>query len=183
LQRARIYRARHDLTRSSAMLGEVEPKLRRDLPAGHYAFAVLASEQSLLAQDGGDLQTASRLANQALTLAQTAAQAGRQGVQVLPILLIRRSSIKLQLGDPDDAAADAARGLSSLKETSEPGTYSNIVGRAYLTLARALLAQGKGEEARAAARSAAEHFQSTIGVDHPDTRSARQLAELDSNRP
>ena len=35
------------------------------------------------------------------------------------------------------------------------------------------------EDARAAGRDAAEHLQSAAGPDHPDTRSARQLAGLD----
>jgi hypothetical protein len=39
------------------------------------------------------------------------------------------------------------------------------------------MAQGKTDEARAAARTAVEHLQSTLGPDHPDTRSARQLAD------
>jgi hypothetical protein len=49
--------------------------------------------------------------------------------------------------------------------------------RAYLALASALEAQGKHDEARAAARSAAEQLQNALGPDHPDTRRALQFAE------
>jgi len=44
---------------------------------------------------------------------------------------------------------------------------------------RALQAQGKRDEARAAFRSASEHLQTTLGPDHPNTHIARQLAESD----
>jgi hypothetical protein len=51
-----------------------------------------------------------------------------------------------------------------------------IRGRAYLTLARALRAQGRRDEARAALASALKHLEITLGPDHPDTQTARQLA-------
>jgi len=54
------------------------------------------------------------------------------------------------------------------------------LGRAYLALASAVYAQGKRDEARAAARSGAEQLQSALGANHPDTLSARQLAEGDT---
>lgn len=66
--------------------------------------------------------------------------------------------------------------IACYKPKSNPGTLTNKLGYAYLCIARALDAQGKHDEARAAARTAAEHFQSAPGPDHPDTRSARQQA-------
>ncbi|HXP86430.1 MAG TPA: protein kinase [Bryobacteraceae bacterium] len=182
LERARIYRDKHELARATAMLAEVEPRLRRNLPPGHYAFAALASEQSLIALARGDLPMALQLANQAMTIAEASIKAGGQGAGVLPILLVRRSSIELDLRRTDEAAADAARALSLLQVAAQPGTFSGNLGRAYLTLGRALQAQGKGDEARAAFHSAAEHLQNALGPDHPDTRSARLLAETDTPR-
>ena len=98
---------------------------------------------------------------------------------MLPIVLIRRSAVELEVERPDQAAADAARALSLLQASTQPGASSCNLGRAYLTLGRALQAQGKHDEARAAARSAVEQFQSTLGPDHPDTRNARQLAQAE----
>ena len=49
---------------------------------------------------------------------------------------------------------------------------------AALALGRALRSQGKPEEARRAFRSALFHLQTTVGLDHPDTRTASHLAEL-----
>jgi hypothetical protein len=60
--------------------------------------------------------------------------------------------------------------------------FSSNAGRAYLVLGRALQAQGKLDQAHAAFRSAAEHLQSTLGPDHLETRSARELAEVAPQR-
>jgi serine/threonine protein kinase len=170
----RIYRERGDLTRAQAMLSEVEPRLRRALPPGHLAFSKLASEYSLLASARGDLPAALQLANKAVAIAETSIKAGRGGDDYLASALVVRSNINRQLGRADAAATDAARALDLLKKSEEPGAFSSDLGHAYYTMGRALQAQGKTEEARAAFRSATENLQGTLGPDHPDTRSARQ---------
>ncbi len=73
LHRTRIYGAKGDLGRAEQMLSELEPRLR-NLPPGHIAFVVLASERSLNAQAAGDLTKALELANQAVGLAQASAK-------------------------------------------------------------------------------------------------------------
>ena len=178
LMRARIYRDQHDLARSDDMLAQVEPRLRRGLPAGHFAFGSLASERSLNALAKGDIPAAMRLADQAIAINEASIKAGGEGAVPLRLLLIRHSTIELAAHRPNDAAADAARALSLLQVATEPGTFSSTMGRAYLALANALEAQGKHDEARGAARSAAEQLQNALGPDHPDTRNARQLVGL-----
>jgi serine/threonine protein kinase len=175
--RGRIYRDQHEFARASAMFAEAEPMLRRNLPPGDYSFAILASERSLLELERGNLESALRLANEALTKLEATVKSGRGGAEAIPWLLGRRSDVELRLSRPDEAAADASRALSLLQAAAQPGTFSSNLGRAYLSSGCALQAQGKREEARAAFRSAAEHLQNTLGPDHPDTRSARQLAE------
>jgi tetratricopeptide (TPR) repeat protein len=64
-----------------------------------------------------------------------------------------------------------------LRSTTGIGISSSNLGRAYLAQGRALQALTKLEQARDAFRSAAEQLESTLGVDHPDTILARQLAE------
>jgi serine/threonine-protein kinase len=174
--RALIYLDQQDVTRAAAMLKEVEPRLRRTLPSGSYWFAALISAQALLAERSGSLPLASRLADQAVDLTEKAVKAGRQGVDFLPIALLRRSSVRLETGDAEEAAGDAARALTLLKEGSQPGTFSAYIGRAHLALGRALRAQGKYDAGDAAFRSAAEHFGHTLGEEHPETRTARLLA-------
>ena len=58
--------------------------------------------------------------------------------------------------------------------------FSSYLGRAYLAQARAFEAQGKKDDAHAAAVSALDQLQNAVGPDHPDTRAARQFAALDS---
>jgi eukaryotic-like serine/threonine-protein kinase len=183
LQRARIYRDQRDFARASAMLAEVEPRMRRHLPAGYYGFAALVSDKALLAQAKGDLPAALQLADQAVNIDEAAIKAGGQGAPYLPILLVRRSAVELEARQRDQAAADAARALSLLQTTTQPGTLSSSTGRAYLALGRALQSQGKPQEAHTAFRAAAEHLKDTLGANHPDTRSARQQAELGTHGP
>jgi tetratricopeptide (TPR) repeat protein len=179
IERARIYRGQGDLGRAKEMLDQAGPRLRRDVPVGHYTLAVLSSERALNAEAAGDLRTALELANQAISIVQAAVKGGGAGAEFMPILLDRRSDIEHRLGRADDAAMDAAQALSQLQANSEPGTLSSELGRAYLTLGRALQAQGKADEAHAAFHTAAENFEKTLGPAHPDTLTARRLGEVD----
>jgi serine/threonine protein kinase len=182
LLRASIYRGLGDLERSAQMLAEVEPRLRRSLPPAHIAFASLASQQALNAQARGDGGAALEFANQAVALAEPLVNAGRAGAYYLRVFLVRRSEIELQLGRRNEATADAIRAVNQLQADAPPGTFSSYLGRAYLALARALDAQGKRDEARAAARSAAEQLQNALGPDHPETRAARRFSSDPSQK-
>ena len=180
LGRSRIYRALHDVRRADADLAEVEPRLRKALPPGHYAFAVLLSDRSLLALERGDITSAERLAEDAMNALQASLKAGKAGFNVLPLLYQRQAMVELQAGRPDAAAVDMSKALELLQTNTTPGVLSYRTGRAYLFLARAFKAQGKDEEARAAARTAAENLADAAGANHPDAIAARQLAGLDS---
>lgn len=176
LLRSWIYLDRLELGRAAAVLEEVEPILKRRFQPGHVAFAALASYRSRLAQEHGDLETAQRLANEVVSVVEVLRERGAQGGENLPLMLLRRSSVELAAGDPGAAAADAARALTLWQETAPPGMFLSTVGRGYLALGRALAAQGKRDEARAASRSAVEHLRSAVGPDHPDTLAALALA-------
>jgi tetratricopeptide (TPR) repeat protein len=169
----RIYRERGDLTRAQEMLSEVEPRLRKALPPGHLAFSRLASEYSLLASARSDLPTALQRANQAVAIAEASIKAGRGGDDYLASALVVRSDINRQLGRAGDAS-DAAWALALLKKSEGPREFSSDLGHAFYSMGRALQAQGKTGEARAAFRSAADNLRGTLGPDHPDTRSAHQ---------
>ena len=182
LMLARVYLAQHDPNRAAAALAEVEPRLRKDLPPGHYAFTSLTSAHSLLELERGNIPSALRLADQAIDALEAITKAGKAGINFLPVLYQRRAIVELQAGRPDAAAADMNKVLELFQKNTPPRTLSYRFGRAYLFLARALKAQGKDDDARAAARSAAEHLQSAAGPDHPDTRIARQLAGLDPSQ-
>ena len=177
-----IYREQGDLKRASAMFAQVEPLIRRDWPAGDYQLTLLMSEQSLLAQAKGNLPGALQLADQALATDEAAINSGHVvgELLILPGLLVRRSGVELDAQQPERARADAERAVSLLLAQNGPGTFSIHTGRAYLALGRALQAQGKSDEARAAFRSAAEQLEHAGGANHPLAHTARQLAGLES---
>lgn len=178
LARGRIYRARHEVKRAEAALAEVEPRLRKDLPPGHYAFASLLGDRSLLELERGDVPSALRMVNQAIEALEATTKSGKAGINLLPLLYQRRAIIELQAALPKAAEDDIRRSLDFFQTNTTPGILSYRTGRGYLYLARALQAEGKATEARAAARIAFENLQSAAGPDHPDARSARQLAGL-----
>ena len=177
LERARIYMARGDWKRARTTLAGVETSFRKDLPAGHFALGVLASEKALDALLEGDYPAASRLADEGVSIIEAAVKAGGEGSYYLPRLLTRRSVIQLAAGRPNEAAADASRAIDLMRPTVNPGEFSCHLGDAYFALGRALQRQGKSEEARAAFRSAADNLQNTLGPEHPDFLEARSLAE------
>ena len=176
LRLARIYRRRGELPRATQMLDQVEPRLQKALPPGHYAFGTLASERSLIAQADGDLPRALQLSQQAVEIVQRAAQNGKAGAQFLPMFLTRRASIASDMGDLSAAEQDARRALALLAQGAPPGEVSSFVGEGYLVLARTLNAAGRGTEARSDAQLAAEHLRKALGPNHPDTRAAEALS-------
>jgi eukaryotic-like serine/threonine-protein kinase len=169
--RARLHLAKGDLTRAAQLLGEVEPRFRRVFPAGHRQIAALTTEQALLAQARGELDIAATSADRAVAMAEANPPAG----DLLGRLLVRRSAVAFQMRRLEAATSDATRAVALEVEQTDPGSRSCYVGRAYLALGRALAARGRSGEATAALASALQHLQSTLGEDHPETRSARQL--------
>jgi len=178
MERAKIYRAQRDFDRATSMLNELEPLLRKSLPPGHYAFASIASERSMIAQGRGDLKLALKLATEAISLDETAVKNGGQGAFKLWALYLQRSEIEISSGLSERAVSDAAKALEMTKNMANPGTFNVSVGQCSLVLGTALEAEGKHDQARASALSAAEHFKHALGPDHPQTLAALQLAGL-----
>jgi serine/threonine protein kinase len=183
LIRGRIYTLMHKLDRAAAVLAEVEPRLRKVLPPGHYAFASLAAQQALVSGANGHFPEATRLIDQALSIIEAAIKSGGEGVFLLPGVFMNRSTIALDAGRYDQAQADAERALRELRKTLPAGTPSFAEGRSYLLLSRALWAEGKYAEARAAAGSAVTRLEATVGPNHSDTQSARLLAAREIPQP
>jgi eukaryotic-like serine/threonine-protein kinase len=177
LVRTRIYISQHDLPRAEAMLAQVEPRLRKALPPGHYAFAAILAGHGLIALEKHDPATAQRFMDEAISTVEAAVKAGHAGSFYLPGLFNDRAAVDLALGHPDQAEADAGRAVAALHPDAHPGDVSSKVGRAYLNQARALAMEGKTAQARAAASQALVQLQGSVGPDHPDTQSARQLAQ------
>ena len=94
----------------------------------------------------------------------------------LPALLAARASAEVAAGQLPDAERDAKTAVALLEATAQPGNFSSSTGRAYLTLARVLNAEGKTTEARAVAQQAWQHLQKALGTHHPDTGAAEKLS-------
>ena len=98
---------------------------------------------------------------------------------VLSLVFLASTAIAAE-PPPDDRtllAADAARALALVQASIEPGTFSEHAGRAYLAMGRALQAQGKSRDARSNFLAAAQHLESALGPDHPESRAARKFVE------
>ena len=176
LERSRIYLDQHNPSRAEAMLAQVEPRLRKMLPPGHYGFAALARYRGLIAMENRDLSSALRFMDEAIALIRAAAKAGGQGGFLLPDLYTERSAIDLAAGRTEQAETDAGLALAALQPNQRPDDISSKLGLAYLAEARALIAEGRPVPARAAALHALGQLQVSIGPDHPETQSAREIA-------
>jgi eukaryotic-like serine/threonine-protein kinase len=172
---ASVYRGAGDIARASLVLAELEPRLRAALPAGHYAFASLDSEKSMLAQEKGDFAHASELANRAVNLLEEKVRQGDGQPDFLAVLLMRRSALELKIGRLREADADARRALALALQTADGVTLSSYIGTKYLALGRVLMASKKKIEARTTFELALKHLNDSLGPDHPDSLAARQL--------
>lgn len=174
---ARILRLRHDLKGATAVLDEVEPRLRRLVPPGHFALGILSADRALIAQDQGDLPAARKLIDEAIGIAQQASQKGKSGPLYVPMFLTYRADIELAAQQLVPSEADLRRALDLLLVDARPSDYSTYVGRAQLGLARVLSAEGKAGEARREASLAAAQLTRAEGAEHPETLSAVLLAK------
>jgi len=159
------YRELGDFTRSAEVIAKLESNWQRTLPPGHSAFASLASQKSLLTFARGDARGALEEADRAIALA----EAIPEGRDRLMIFLLRRTKMRMQLEQFEEARADAARAVALSEEVIGPELRSCWSGRVHLALGRALKAQGKLDEARAAYASALKHLESSLGKDNPET--------------
>lgn len=169
--RGRLLLAKGDLRRAAELLADVERQSKRMYPASHVTIIALTSEQALLAQARGQLDEAATLVDRAVAMA----EANPHARYLLTRALLRRSALASQMHRREAATADATRAVAVEVERAEPGSPSCYVGWAYLALGRALSAQRKPDDAKAALASALEHLEPTLGEGHPDTRTARQL--------
>ena len=163
----------HDFTRAAGVLAELESRWRRMMPATHIAFAILPMYRAQIASGRGDHSTAVAEADRAIALTES----NSQRLDYLPRFLLRRAELNLAAGRFDEARADAERARAMEQQTAPSDEYSSSIGRSHLTTGRALQAQGRIEEARAAGAAALRQLEPTLGADHPKTRAARRLAD------
>ena len=168
---ANAYRQRGDLPHATALVDEAQRRYQERLPPGHAAFASLAWHRSGLAVASGRMEEAMAFVGEAIARA----EASSQGRDVLGLALHRRAEILLAMGQADDATAAAARAVDLYTSLLRPGQSSVHLGRAHLLRGRAELAAARMPEARASLAAAVDHFEATLGGEHPETSRARVL--------
>ena len=176
LLRGDIYAARGEPGRAVSVLDEVEPRLRRALPAGHVAFAAIPRGRAAAALARGDLRAALDYTNTAISMFEASIKVGGGGAEAIPSMTLRRSEVERRLGRVDAAVADAEHALALAQARVPAGSHALVIGRIELALGRGLAAEGKTVEAHDAFAIAVQHLEGTVGPDHPDSRAARRLA-------
>ncbi len=163
--RGAVCRELGQLDRAAAALREFESRWKKLFPPGHIGFAGIASQHSLLDLARGDPSAALASANDAIAIC----EATPEGLDRLMVLLTRRARVRMQLQQFEEARADSAQALQLAQKIAGPGELTSTIGRAYLALGRALKAQGKLDEARAAYAAAVKHLESSLGKEHAET--------------
>lgn len=100
---------------------------------------------------------------------------GRTVVGGLARAYAERANLGLVDGHLDEALQDATRAVEVARQTRAGDKPSNALGLAALAQGRAHQARGDDAAAAASLEIAVENLSRTVGVDHPDARSARDL--------
>jgi eukaryotic-like serine/threonine-protein kinase len=174
----RVYRDQRDFTRAEATLSQLEKLAPSVMPPGDFFFPIITSERSLLSQAEGSLSAALASADLAVSSDEECIRSHHAGKEFLPLYLYRRAAVEVAVGQPEKAIGDTQQAINLLRGNLGADALSAYIGRAYFQLGRALDAEGKKDEARAAFRTAAEHLEKTLGTHHAESRAARQLAGL-----
>src|SRR5262249_16971675 len=133
-------------------------------------------ERSQIATQRGEAKKALDLINQAMAIAQAAISSGGEGAHLFPGVYIIRASAELRAGETKAAEADAEKAIRESQAVLQPGDSSNVLSNGYYYLGKALLAQGRTEEARNDIAIAAQMFEKVFGPDCPLTQGARMAA-------
>ena len=86
-----------------------------------------------------------------------------------------KAEVALQAGDPASAARDARAALDATKPLQGAVPYSQLIGRSYLMLGRALQKLGDDKQAHDAIETAVRHLSNTVDDNHPLLMQARSL--------
>jgi eukaryotic-like serine/threonine-protein kinase len=171
-----IHIDQHDYEHATKALATLEPILLQRFPNESLYPALFASVQGLNESGKNHFYQALVFEDQAVKMIEHLIQTTGGLADILPGLLYRRATVELAGGQPAKAEADLNRAIGLVKATMPAGAFSIFLGTDYLKLGQALQSEGKLEEARSTFRSAVQQLEKTAGPDHPDLRSARELA-------
>jgi tetratricopeptide (TPR) repeat protein len=86
-----------------------------------------------------------------------------------------KAEVELRAGDPAAAERDAQVALDTAKASQAGLPHSQLTGRSWLMLGRALQARGQGAQAHKAFENAVSNLSNTVDNDHPLLVQARRL--------
>jgi serine/threonine-protein kinase len=86
-----------------------------------------------------------------------------------------KAEVELRAGEPAAAERDAQAALDAAKSSQAGLPHSQLVGRSWLMLGRALQARGQGAQAHRAFEAAVSELSNTVDDDHPLLLQARAL--------
>ena len=161
------------LEQARQRVGDGSDMLRQSaLPPDGAPALWLHIAQAMLWQSQGRLTEADQ------AFAQVQAQYARLQAKtgVMAETAISRAEIAIAEGRFDDAQAHAEQALAVARAAQGDLPHSFITGRAWLTLAKSYRARGAPDAAREACHRASEHLRFTLGLSHPISQEAEQLA-------
>ena len=177
---ASVYREQGEVGRAARLLADIGPRVARLYSSPHVIAAALAAEQGRLAEARGDHPAALAATDRAVAIARATP---RGGGGYVARYLRRRSEVHLLLHHAEQARADATAALADHVAVCGPKTLSAEIGLDNLALGRALWAQGRIAEARAALSSAETHLTASLDEEHPAVRTARRSSAPGSPDP
>jgi tetratricopeptide (TPR) repeat protein len=162
---------RDDIERAREAMQAFTAEQRRTLlPNSPPLLRVSVVEARLLAQEH-------RLEQALLLLNSTLDAFAQRGTAIRPhaLALIARTDVLLAMQRNDAALIDAQSAVAMAKAMRGTNVYSDLIGVALLAQGRAQLASGERTSAARSLREALQHLHNTVGDEHPDLRSARNL--------
>ena len=163
-----------------ASLGRVEPALEslreaerplQALPPAHSARTRAAVVRARLDAAQGDLDSAARLYSDVIERL----RAQKATPPVMVTAYRGRAELRLREGDSAGALDDAEKAVDIARTLQGSNAHSDLVGLAWLTLARAQRATGAADRWPQSVRAAHTELDHTLGSQHPETRAARDL--------
>ena len=164
-------RRRGEFALAQTRLAEFVAEDRRKLVSSSPPLLRVAVVEARLLSEQGRLSDAHALLNAAL------AEFDRRSATIRPrvLALVARSELMLKMSSAQQALEDAQRAMTVARITRGQNPYSDLVGLAALTQARAELALGHNVIAGRLLKEAVDNLQRTVGTSHPDVLASQEL--------
>jgi serine/threonine-protein kinase len=174
--RANMYVTMGDVARAELELAAIAPEVGKTIPPDSVPAKSIKQGQARIDAARGRFREAIAGLSEIVEFFE-----GRQ-MAVAPLVRVVnfRADVFLREGNTQAAMTDARRALEVARALQGDKPYSSLTGQSLLLMARVHETRGEGANARSVASQAATQLVETLGVEHPDTRRAQQLARATS---